>query len=148
MVRSSTAAGAGANAGRNQQDSPGRRVGGVGAAAAATMSYEVRLGAWNCSCPAFAFEGVGLMGGGSEVWEGVVEERRDRGVGQDEGWVFGGLRNLGCGGGDDEDERKFPVCKHLLACLLVEKCSLFGDGVVIKTVSDEEMAGWAAGWGD
>ena len=111
-----------------------------------TTSYEVRLRAWNCSCPAFAFaafpavhpepaihtydaqDGNGLVMG--QTW------------GQEErvGWSFGGV-SLG--------NAIPPVCKHLLACVLVEKCSgLFGGFVEEKVVSVEEAAGWAAGWGD
>jgi len=54
------------------------------------------------------------------------------------GWRFGGLAK-----GQD-----VPVCKHLLACVLVEQCAAFKHFVVEKDVSVEEMAGWAAGWGD
>jgi len=41
-----------------------------------------------------------------------------------------------------------PMCKHLLACVLVERCSVFGRyGVEEKEVTVEELAGWGAGWG-
>ncbi|KAI9692638.1 MAG: hypothetical protein M1820_009515 [Bogoriella megaspora] len=52
-------------------------------------------------------------------------------------WRFGGL-----GRGMDA-----PVCKHLLACLLGERCLLFRGFVQEKEVSVEEAMGWAAGWG-
>ena len=55
-------------------------------------------------------------------------------------WIFGGLSL-----GDDMP----PVCKHLLACVLAERCKgLFGGFVEERDVSVEEAAGWAAGWGD
>jgi hypothetical protein len=54
------------------------------------------------------------------------------------GWRFGGL-TLG---------NHMSVCKHLLACVLVEHCSLFVGFVDEREVSVEELAGWAAGWGD
>jgi hypothetical protein len=53
-------------------------------------------------------------------------------------WKFGGLTL----GGD------IPVCKHLLACVLVEYCDLFAGFVEEREVSVEELAGWAAGWAD
>ena len=53
-------------------------------------------------------------------------------------WTFGGLTR-----GSD-----MPVCKHLLACVLVERCEIFQHLAVEQEVSVEELAGWAAGWGD
>lgn len=39
-----------------------------------------------------------------------------------------------------------PVCKHLLACILMGRCpGLVGEGV--RVVSVEELAGLCAGWG-
>jgi hypothetical protein len=52
-------------------------------------------------------------------------------------WLFGGL-----GRG-----RTAPLCKHLLACVLVERVALFGGLVEEREVSAQELAGWAAGWG-
>jgi hypothetical protein len=55
-------------------------------------------------------------------------------------WAFGGV-SLG--------EKMPPVCKHLLACVLAERCNgVFGECVEQKRVSVEAAAGWAAGWGD
>jgi len=39
------------------------------------------------------------------------------------------------------------MCKHLLACVLVERVAAFGGFVEERRVSVEEVAGWAAGWG-
>ncbi|KAH7073789.1 hypothetical protein BKA63DRAFT_40612 [Paraphoma chrysanthemicola] len=111
-----------------------------------STSYEVRLLAWNCSCPAFAFaafpavhpEPQAPVLGATNTWGGHDGPAKDRGHG--DGWTFGGTTL-----GDD----MAPVCKHLLACVLVEKCGgLFGGFVEERHVSVEEVAGWAAGWGD
>ncbi|OCK85315.1 hypothetical protein K432DRAFT_343476 [Lepidopterella palustris CBS 459.81] len=95
-----------------------------------TTSYEVRLTAWNCSCPAFAFAAFP-----SALPEPVPPE--DGAYLED--WSFGGV-SLGTG--------TPPVCKHLLACVLIERCEMFKDFVEERDVSVEEAAGWAAGWGD
>jgi hypothetical protein len=62
----------------------------------------------------------------------------NRGDDCDGDWHFGGL-SLGEG---------IPMCKHLLACILVERWKQdFGDGVEEREISIEELAGWGAGWG-
>ena len=86
--------------------------------------YEVRLDAWSCSCPAFTFAAFPAIS--ADV------------IGEGGGCVIGGLTR-----GSD-----MPVCKHLLACVLVEHCKMFSHFAVEREVSTEEMAGWAAGWGD
>ncbi|KAF1834651.1 hypothetical protein BDW02DRAFT_326991 [Decorospora gaudefroyi] len=105
-----------------------------------TTSYEVRLPAWNCSCPAFAFSAFPAIHSEppnptyDDTGGGVSNER------QATGWIFGGISL-----GDDIP----PVCKHILACVLVEKCGgIFGGLVEERDVGVEEAAGWAAGWGD
>jgi len=57
---------------------------------------------------------------------------------EEEDWMVGGL-SLG---------QDVPMCKHLLACVLAERGGMFGGYVKTKEVSVEELAGWAAGWGD
>ena len=146
--------------------------------------YEVRLHAWNCSCPAFAFSafpaGLQAEGRGTDLVEeergegegGAWDSRDERAMeGQTEGeevgveeegmlldteqdvtgtaarsgemeeatraWGFGGLERGAHAG----------MCKHLLACLLGDRCPLFQHFVEEKEVSVEEAAGWAAGWG-
>jgi hypothetical protein len=111
-----------------------------------STSYEVRLHAWNCSCPAFAFAAFPAAHSEPSVFTHNVEgmqdvlakqTRRDK---MAEGWLFGGM-SLGDG--------MPPVCKHLLACVLVERCGgLFGGFVEERNVGLEEAAGWTAGWGD
>jgi hypothetical protein len=109
-----------------------------------TTSYEVRLVAWNCSCPAFAFAAFPATHPEPLIptYDPENDEENDaatRKAGRDS-WLFGGM-SLG--------DAIPPVCKHLLACVLVEKCSgLFGGFVEERIVSVEEAAGWAAGWGD
>lgn len=98
--------------------------------------YEVRLSSWTCSCPAFTFaafpansemqsEAPSVSGNSSHSLQAAE-------------WAFGGL-SLGS---------DMPTCKHLLACILVEHCQMFSGCVDEKEVSLEDLAGWAAGWGD
>ncbi|PVI01992.1 hypothetical protein DM02DRAFT_613302 [Periconia macrospinosa] len=123
--------------------------------------YQVRLGAWNCSCPAFAFSAfppsparvsnthvatAGVVSSSTSWDAGVVGgRRRHENHGGPAGWMFGGL-SLQDG---SDTSAAAPVCKHLLACVLAERCEgLFGAFVVDRVVGVEEAAGWAAGWGD
>jgi hypothetical protein len=102
--------------------------------------YEVRTQAWNCSCPAFAFSA--FPAGEDEDIEFIqyvppsIHDERIK-TGSNDIWEFGGLRL-----GSD-----IPVCKHMLACVLVERCEIFKGFVEERTASLEEIAGWAAGWG-
>ncbi|KAF2206968.1 hypothetical protein CERZMDRAFT_71859 [Cercospora zeae-maydis SCOH1-5] len=95
-------------------------------------NYEVRLAAWNCSCPAFALSA--FPASASEASDPPSTEEQIR----QSQWLVGGL-TLG------ED---IPICKHLLACLLIEHCSAFAHFVQEKQVTLDEIAGWSAGWGD
>jgi hypothetical protein len=116
-----------------------------------TSSYEVRLRSWNCSCPAFAFSAFPpssppLDNVSTEYLDEAVSEYEEieanerNGNGEDNNWIFGGTTP-----GHDMPS----VCKHLLACVLVERCKgLFGGFVEERRVGWEEAAGWAAGWGD
>jgi hypothetical protein len=111
------------------------------AAAQATTSYEVHLTAWSCSCSAFAFAAfpANLPSGGDDgqaFTGGAITDRGD--WFEETGWRFGGLTQ-----GDD-----VPACKHLLACMIAEKCVGFERLVEEREISVEEVAGWAAGWGD
>lgn len=119
-----------------------------------TTSYEVRLQAWNCSCPAFAFAAFPAIHPDPplslyEPRENHYQQQNDndekeetepKWYGEDGTWSFGGMRL---------SQEMPPVCKHLLACVLVERCSsIFGACVEERNVSVAEAAGWAAGWGD
>ncbi|KAH8623059.1 hypothetical protein IG631_22215 [Alternaria alternata] len=137
-----------------------------------TTYYQVRLRAWNCSCPAFAFSAfpattvttrhVGneeaaevavhtpLHNNNSTTHQEVNKKTKSNSNNSDDGdnaankWIFGGISLVG-----KETTQPPPVCKHLLACVFVERCKgLFGAFVEDREVGVEEAAGWAAGWGD
>lgn len=122
-----------------------------------TTSYEVRLRAWNCSCPAFAFSAfpstlsepviphiqIRLRDLDTLLWEkegAPSMEERKGGEDKEGRWRFGGASLEGSG--------MPPVCKHLLACVLVDRCGIFRAFGDERVVGQEEAAGWAAGWGD
>jgi hypothetical protein len=110
-------------------------------AAQATTSYEVHLTAWSCSCPAFAFAAfpASLPLDNSVGYTAMEQDEAAEGDWfRETGWRFGGLTR-----GND-----VPTCKHLLACMIAEKCGGFARLVEEKEVGVEEAAGWAAGWGD
>jgi hypothetical protein len=124
-----------------------------------TTSYQVRLQSWNCSCPAFAFAAFPPISSSPHSsppqqqcppYDSEKEDTnntskkqkkaKDQDQDDDGKWIFGGM---------SLEHGMPPVCKHLLACVLVEKCKgLFGEFVEEKSVGVEEAAGWAAGWGD
>jgi hypothetical protein len=110
-------------------------------AAQATTSYEVHLTAWSCSCPAFAFAAFpASLPSDDPVGYTAMEldEVANEDWFRETEWRFGGLTR-----GDD-----LPACKHLLACMIAEKCGGFARLVEEKEVGVEEVAGWTAGWGD
>jgi hypothetical protein len=92
--------------------------------------YEVRTRSWNCSCPAFAFS----------AFPAAAEDdfnEDDHAAGQEQlEWTFGGISR----------GKAVPTCKHLLACVLVERVEALKGRVVVSEVTKEELAGWAAGW--
>ena len=106
--------------------------------------YEVRLDAWNCSCPAFAYSALGgaldldLDQTRSEDEDGHTGSEME---GDEKEWRFGGtLTRKGTGA---------PICKHILAATLGKGLpGLFGNAVEKKEVMAAEVAGWGAGWGD
>ncbi|RPB00011.1 hypothetical protein L873DRAFT_1805792 [Choiromyces venosus 120613-1] len=88
--------------------------------------YEVRTKAWSCSCSGFAFSAFGALG----VWEEGEQEVSVGGGGGEDGWRWGGKIR----GGSP------PVCKHLVACVLAERCSeMLGEYVIEKRVGLEEL---------
>ena len=123
-------------------------------------SYEVRTKGWSCSCAAFAFaafnaHGEGRKGFGCEDYDDyslhddavhedevlLHPEEEGDGVGrreETEDWQWGGLMV----------EEDVPLCKHLLACVLAEHWGVAGGMIEERKVGREEMAGWAAGWGE
>ncbi|RAH55547.1 hypothetical protein BO85DRAFT_401607 [Aspergillus piperis CBS 112811] len=108
--------------------------------------YEVRLKAWNCTCPTFTLNAFRDSGpDGSEEEDSSSTTGHDSlSVTKDNHFPFGGsfTRN--------STRSSPPVCKHLLACCLAVRCpGLFGggEGRSVSIVSAEELAGWCAGWG-
>ncbi|KAI9849409.1 MAG: hypothetical protein M1838_000152 [Thelocarpon superellum] len=100
----------------------------------ARTSYEVRLTSWNCTCPAFTFAVFGAGSAEVSADSKAAADPRER--------VASGVGGMTTGDGVP------PVCKHLLACLLTEKCG----GLLEHQISEleatrEELAGWATGWG-
>lgn len=105
--------------------------------------YEVRLHAWNCTCPTFAlsaFRDLATRLNSSAEQYSCAEQLHDQGP---VAYPFGGT--LTCG----TDRDSPPICKHILACVLFARCpGLLGDDGDGKcVVSMEELAGWCAGWG-
>ncbi|KAF2478635.1 hypothetical protein BDY17DRAFT_55706 [Neohortaea acidophila] len=128
---------------RSAQVLSSRGYRGVKYAQPAVACYEVRLEAWSCSCPAFAFAAFPATAAAIHTpGETNPDSRRQLPDSRREKWTFGGdLINL-------PTAAMPPVCKHLLACLLVEHSSLFAGAAEEREVGAEELAGWAAGWGD
>jgi SWIM zinc finger len=130
-----------------------------------SLTYEVRLSAWNCTCPAFAFsafsraldlspEAAGEDSHEQHIYSAInnADDASLPKPGQYVKWRFGGTLTLT----SPEPESSVrpptpsvPVCKHILAALLGKQIpDLFASGVLLRTVSLEEGAGWAGGWGD
>lgn len=108
--------------------------------------YEVRLDAWNCTCPTFTLSAFKDLESRQNSISSVPERHFPEMLhDQDEPVVypFGGTLTR------DTDRGSPPVCKHILACVLFARCpGLFGqDGDGRRVVSPEEIAGWCAGWG-
>ncbi|KAI9819806.1 MAG: hypothetical protein M1832_003881 [Thelocarpon impressellum] len=107
---------------------------------AARTSYEVRLGAWSCSCPAFTYAAFPSAPAthAPPLTPSAPEPGRSG--------HFGGLS---LDARDAEGATPLPpVCKHLLACALADRSApLLEDYVAELEASADELAGWAAGDG-
>ncbi|EOA88585.1 uncharacterized protein SETTUDRAFT_27389 [Exserohilum turcica Et28A] len=118
----------------------------------ATTSYQVRLAAWNCSCPAFAFAAFPAGIDDDEVDDTYhyPENEQNHAYEQEYEYEEQEQQHPACSfGGMTLGDHMPPVCKHLLACVLAESCpTLFGAFVQEKHVTLAEAAAWAAGWGD
>ncbi|KAJ5726523.1 uncharacterized protein N7483_007880 [Penicillium malachiteum] len=109
--------------------------------------YEVRLHAWNCTCPTFAlsaFRDPSRLNHQFEYPSGIhIADPDQSGNVYPYPYPFGGTLT------SVRDRASPPICKHILACLLFIRCpGLFGgcgDGRCI--ISKEELAGWCAGFG-
>ncbi|KAE8134066.1 hypothetical protein BDV38DRAFT_171021 [Aspergillus pseudotamarii] len=108
--------------------------------------YEVRLQAWNCTCPTFtfaAFRDLGPKLAGDDPPSGDISQSHH--VPGMHYYPFGGSLTR------RSVRWSYPVCKHLLACVLAVRCpALSGpsaddhDRIVIGA---QELGGWCAGWG-
>ncbi|GKZ69254.1 hypothetical protein AnigIFM50267_004441 [Aspergillus niger] len=105
--------------------------------------YEVRLKAWNCTCPTFtlnAFRDPGLDDDEEVVSSSSssTTDQHDPSLTKDDYYPFGGSLTR------NSTRSSPPVCKHLLACCLAVRCpGLFGSGEEgsVSVVSVEELAG-------
>lgn len=133
-------------------------------------SYEVRLSAWNCTCPAFAFSAFSRtsalhdlneyghqLGPANAVYSG--EDEHESSLTATDAWrgfMFGGTLTTyssstsDSGHASESPPLTIPVCKHILAaCLGKQVPGLFDSGVQTRAdVSLDEVAGWAGGWAD
>ncbi|KAB8069557.1 hypothetical protein BDV29DRAFT_182479 [Aspergillus leporis] len=107
--------------------------------------YEVRLQAWNCTCPTFtlaAFRDLDSDLAVDNPSSGIPESSH---TSDNVHYPFGG------GLTRPPAKLSFPVCKHLLACVLLVRCpgllGATGNDSGRTVVSAEELAGWCAGWG-
>ncbi|KAJ5105161.1 hypothetical protein NUU61_002508 [Penicillium alfredii] len=106
--------------------------------------YEVRLRAWNCTCPSFSLLAYRDSG---PIPDSLARSQPHAAEMQDQNgsivYPFGGSLTRA------PARVSPPVCKHILACVLCARCpGLFGvDHDGRRLVSMEELAGWCAGWG-
>lgn len=108
---------------------------------ATKVHYEVRLDAWNCTCAAFAQAQLKLLVEGDASNQGfdIAAEANRAAV----------IQRVMFGGVATSQDEPTPLCKHILAvALYVSAPCMFGDGVLCKNVSADEMAAWSAGWGE
>lgn len=117
------------------------------------QTYVVRTEAWNCSCAAFTFSAfpasMSPFSTASDLEDSEIDgsdmriaTKRELDSIAGDLWEFGGMSCDGKIGG------QVPCCKHLLACVLVERWeAVLGRYVVEKRVEREEMAGMGAGVG-
>lgn len=117
--------------------------------AASITTYTVRASAWNCSCAAFAFsafpaqtsqlQSSRLSNGPTMAYDEWLKSC-DHAL-EDEDLEFGGLSKDGNGEGGGA----VPLCKHLLAVVLVQRWhEVLGPYVKVRKVGRHEMAGLAA----
>ena len=101
-----------------------------------SQTYLVRLDAWHCSCATFALEAFPART--MEQKQGAEAAHEQLQPGQHDSWSFGGQRHGSQGG-------NAPCCKHLLACLLAQRCSTMMKGEInTRLISKEEFAGITA----
>lgn len=124
--------------------------------------YEVRLSAWNCTCPTFVLSAFREETGSELNVDHDQNNGNDGNNDDDDDDDMGGnsatIADQGCtrvhrfGGTLAHGPTRLspPICKHLLACYLLVRCPrLFGagEGAEPHRLSAKELAGWCAGWG-
>ncbi|KAH7134809.1 hypothetical protein B0J13DRAFT_91312 [Dactylonectria estremocensis] len=103
-------------------------------AALSAQRYIVHLNVWNCTCASFTFDAFPSQPSHASEDDTVPEPPVL--------WSFGGMSLDGLG----ESVGHVPCCKHLLACLLVERWpGMLGQYIEDRTPSRDEMAGIFAG---
>ncbi|KAL3485792.1 hypothetical protein BJX62DRAFT_31086 [Aspergillus germanicus] len=137
-----------------------------------TKGYEVRLQAWNCTCPAFtlsAFRNLGpepsspLSPSSDRLSSGVNERGDDKSppstsnhAGEVGAQVDADVDDTGAysfGGTLPTHAESAPAaCKHILGCLLMAMCpglggKKSGEGGRFVALGMEEVAALCAGWG-
>jgi len=131
---------------RSAQESRSRGGGRYGGTSGGT-TYIVRLEAWNCTCAAFTFSAFPATSSSYIPWSeeaagldlGLRHDGRARTFvpEHDERWQFGGKSLDGIDG-----TQAVPCCKHLLACVLIERWEGgLRQYLVEKRVGTDEMAG-------
>lgn len=102
--------------------------------------YEVRLDSWNCTCAAFAQSHM------KALLEEPITDLLVSGTNQE---TTSSFPSPLFGGSLTQQHLDAPTCKHILAVFLAMSApTLLEDGVQTRNVSIEELAGWAAGWGE
>lgn len=105
--------------------------------------YTVRLEAWNCTCAAFTFAAFSTRIDPGSSFSSLLLGSDHLATVNQGAWEFGGLSLDGSTRGDWTDERsQVPCCKHLLACLLEQRCkNVLGCHVKGRMIGREEAAG-------
>ncbi|KAM5380395.1 hypothetical protein ACJZ2D_003497 [Fusarium nematophilum] len=99
--------------------------------ALSSQRYIIHLNAWNCSCASFTLDAF-------PSHTVPMSEQTENPASRAGEWSFGGM------GAEPRGDAP-PCCKHLLACLLVDKWpGMLGRYVEERVVSRDEMAGIVA----
>ncbi|EED15053.1 conserved hypothetical protein [Talaromyces stipitatus ATCC 10500] len=107
--------------------------------------YQVHLRTWNCSCPAFVMACFAMSRHMEDVdyeIDYLLQHQDEAMDAKEESWFGGTIRNP-----EYYDDRSIPVCKHILACVLVDKCpNLFARKCLTFNVNDTERVNDVAGY--
>ncbi|KAF8426626.1 hypothetical protein EV426DRAFT_442003 [Tirmania nivea] len=102
-----------------------------------TYTYEVRPSIWHCTCANFTLYAFASAAEPATIYNNAEEQVDDKTA-----WIWGSQYL------SPSHPNAIPVCKHLLAAVMVEQCpALFGAFLKEKRdVSREEMAEKACWW--